>query len=366
VRPRLESWNRRDDPDQVALREFVSHVHDRVDSVIDAIDGALAFRLDVGLEDILDPLWERDLDNYLFPIARSLPSRVVSVWGTKRRGAASFVRIEPAVPVGTSRWQEFRVPRSASGERSWKHAVHEAVQSASELPEGPVAVQLALTVGANRNWPAMWKPSIDALDRLLGRTYRGKEWNPLDGRIVRLGLHKSVDASYGDDASMIVQARPADETWPEMQWLASLDADTRWAFEEQHRAKQRNRFDRPMPAVLSSRRADPALAAIRPQFVPAGVEQFNDDDAGYFAWLAANPGGWVTNIQRSLTASDARLHRADCRTINGEPTHGATWTTAYIKICSTDVAALDAWAVKNIGTPIARCGTCQPPDADAH
>jgi len=33
---RLESWNRRDDPAQVALRESVDHVRERIDPVFDA------------------------------------------------------------------------------------------------------------------------------------------------------------------------------------------------------------------------------------------------------------------------------------------------------------------------------------------
>jgi hypothetical protein len=68
--PRLESWNARDHPDQVRLREFVAHVRELVDPVADGLDGPLALQLDVGLDDRIDPLWQRDLDNYLFPIAK--------------------------------------------------------------------------------------------------------------------------------------------------------------------------------------------------------------------------------------------------------------------------------------------------------
>jgi len=96
----------------------------------------LAFRLDVGLPENIDPLWERDLDNYLFPIARTLPDRVVSVWATKRRGLSSAVRLEPAVAADESGWHEFRVPRSPARERLWKATVREAVRAAIELPEG--------------------------------------------------------------------------------------------------------------------------------------------------------------------------------------------------------------------------------------
>jgi hypothetical protein len=42
-----------------------------------------------------DPLWTRDLDNYLFPIARSLPPQYVSMWGTKARGPLRPADMEP-------------------------------------------------------------------------------------------------------------------------------------------------------------------------------------------------------------------------------------------------------------------------------
>ena len=78
--PRLESWERSAHPDQVRLRAFVAHVRQLIDPVAEDIHGPLAFKLDVGLVEATDPLWERDLDNYLFPIARDLPP------GTSRCG----------------------------------------------------------------------------------------------------------------------------------------------------------------------------------------------------------------------------------------------------------------------------------------
>jgi hypothetical protein len=364
LEPRLESWNQRDDPVQVALREFVEHVRERIDPALEATAGSLVFRLDVGLADQLDPLWERDLDNYLFPIARSLPDRVVSIWGTKRRGARSFVRLEPAAPATVPGWQEFAVPRSPAGEPHWKSAVRRAVESAAELPEGPVGLQLTHTIGPGRNWPSMWKASIDALEPLLGRTYRDREWNPLDGRIVRLGLHKNVNADHAADSSMIVRARPADESWPELGWLTSLESDSRWAFEEQHRGKQRSRFERPAPPPGVPRPHD-FEPRRRPRGEPLaeGVTVFQDDDDGYRAWWASNPDGWVINIRRSLNPSDARLHHGACRTIAGDPAHAANWTGPYIKICAADLSHADAWAVSYTGTAIVRCDTCQPPNA---
>jgi len=90
------------------------------------------------------------------------------------------------------------------------------------------------------------------------------------------------------------------------------------------------------------------------------IELFRDDDQGYATWLAANAQGYVLNIQRTLTASDARVHRADCRTITGTPPRGRAWTEAYIKVCALSLPELDAWALTHARSAITRCGTCQP------
>jgi hypothetical protein len=90
------------------------------------------------------------------------------------------------------------------------------------------------------------------------------------------------------------------------------------------------------------------------------VDQFRDNDRGYLAWTAAHTGGYVINIQRSLNPSDARLHRADCYTINGQPARGKTWTGPYIKICSASAGDLQDWARAHLSSAIPRCGACNP------
>lgn len=91
------------------------------------------------------------------------------------------------------------------------------------------------------------------------------------------------------------------------------------------------------------------------------VHQFQDDDEGYLNCIAANPSGYVINIQRRLNPSDAKLHQAVCRTIKGENPRRGPWTGPYIKICSTDLGQLDSWAMRNVGAPIRRWRTCTPP-----
>jgi hypothetical protein len=88
------------------------------------------------------------------------------------------------------------------------------------------------------------------------------------------------------------------------------------------------------------------------------IIQFRDDDRGYLAWTAAHPGGYVLNIERSLNPSDARLHRADCHTINGQPARGKTWTGPYVKICSASAPDMNDWIRTHLPSQVRRCGTC--------
>lgn len=108
--------------------------------------------------------------------------------------------------------------------------------------------------------------------------------------------------------------------------------------------------------------AAPALAARRPG-VPAAaaglaVEIFRDDDAGYLAWLARHPEGYVLNAARSPRPNNLVLHRASCRTINGVPTRGGPWTGPYIKICADDPLRIAAWAGATVGAAPRPCGSC--------
>jgi hypothetical protein len=219
---------------------------------------------------------------------------------------------------------------------------------------------LALTVGPGVNWQSIWKPSIDGLSPLLGRTYPDREWNPLDGRIVRLGLHKTVDASYGREASMTLIGTVADERWPELAWLAALDPDERLTFAEQHRIKQRNRAARRRVLSNEEPRRTSTRAARDIEIDAENLVVFRDNDSSYLAWTAANPNGFVLNIPRSLNPSTAKVNCAGCRTITGERARGNVWTGLYIKLCATALRDLDDWTVARFETPIPRCGTCRP------
>jgi hypothetical protein len=90
------------------------------------------------------------------------------------------------------------------------------------------------------------------------------------------------------------------------------------------------------------------------------VREFRDDDAGCLAWLAAHPDGYVINIARSHSATEARVHHAGCRAISGQSSRGGTWTGPYVKVCAEHLAELERWGIDQVGESIRRCGICHP------
>lgn len=123
------------------------------------------------------------------------------------RGAAS-TRTYPANESAIS----VRTTASAST-TAYKSQIHDQVAGRSPAPEGPVTLELSFTVG-RRNWLNLWKPTIDALDPLLGPTSAGRDWHPRDGRIVELGLHCTQDPSLGYDVRIdILSSVRSERAW---------------------------------------------------------------------------------------------------------------------------------------------------------
>src|SRR5260370_41685849 len=90
-----------------------------------------------------------------------------------------------------------------------------------------------------------------------------------------------------------------------------------------------------------------------------GVEQFRDDDSGYLGWVAAHGDGYVINIQRSLNPAEARMHKAGCYTINGQPPRGRPWSGQHVDIGSTALRQLAGCAVELTGSPRRRRGVSE-------
>ncbi len=93
------------------------------------------------------------------------------------------------------------------------------------------------------------------------------------------------------------------------------------------------------------------------------ITRFVDDDAGYLAWLAAHPDGYVLNTYPHVTASYLVLHRTRCRTINRPLSAGRQWTQQYGKTCADRRAELVSWAQRETGKAVHPCGACLPGEA---
>jgi len=171
------------------------------------VSGPFALLLDVGLPTGRDLIDMADLDNYALPLATHLRSQdLVSVWCTKRHADTSRVVVARAQDAGRPE-TTFSVRTTASSQtKAYKEQVRAAVARATEIPAGAVQLQLSFVVGPHRNWLNLWKPTIDALDPLLGRTRPDRDWHPKDGRITALGLHVDLDNSLGHDVLVTVAA----------------------------------------------------------------------------------------------------------------------------------------------------------------
>jgi len=207
--PRLASWNKATDPDQIRLREYLDDTKQLL--AASAVAGPWALRLDVGLPAGRDLIDMADLDNYALPLAAHLwTDELVSVWCTKRHAGTSTVRVAPAretdAPSGVL---TVRTTASATT-AAYKEQVRTGVATSTEIPGGAVWLQVSFTVSPRRNWLNLWKPTIDALDPLLGRTREERDWHPRDGRITNLGLHLTIDPSLGNDIIVRIASGPAD------------------------------------------------------------------------------------------------------------------------------------------------------------
>jgi hypothetical protein len=62
---------------------------------------------------------------------------------------------------------------------------------------------------------------------------------------------------------------------------------------------------------------------------------FEDDDAGYLAWVENHQHGFDVNSYRKPDPRYLILHRATCGTITGKPARDDRWMTGeFIKACS--------------------------------
>lgn len=128
-----------------------------------------------------------------------------------------------------------------------------------------------------------------------------------------------------------------------------------WAYSGQYEPlfrRQRSGPQRPEPASSMPR---PSLTDPAPS---KDHEYFVDRDADYLAWIRSHATGFVLNCARHPRPDYLVLHRAACWTINPQSTRNVRWTNEYIKICSTTVDALVAWAQASTGEAPTSCKIC--------
>ena len=205
--PVLESWDSCAHPDQVRLRAFLDEVADV--ACHSGVETNLALELQVGLPQS-KPLMSGggDLDNYLFPIARRLGTeKFDAVFGTKRHDSASTLAVSQARPVAAHGEPDMVVRTTASAStRAWKQQVRVACAMAAPVEPlpGAIGIDIDFRLSPARNWSTVWKPAIDSLGPLLGEPKSSRPFTPNDDRIMRLGLHRSLDAALGWDIVLSV------------------------------------------------------------------------------------------------------------------------------------------------------------------
>jgi hypothetical protein len=144
--PRLASWNKSTDPEQVRLREYLEDTAQLVAPQLVAA-GPWALRREVGLPPGSDLVDMADLDNYAFPLATRLRNEdLVAVWCTKRHADISRVFVAPAAEAaGPGNTYMVRTTASAST-TAYKQQVRAAVVDAAPIPAGAVQLQVSFVV----------------------------------------------------------------------------------------------------------------------------------------------------------------------------------------------------------------------------
>ncbi|GAA4229647.1 hypothetical protein GCM10022254_22560 [Actinomadura meridiana] len=105
--------------------------------------------------------------------------------------------------------ESFAIIERLADQIAHRAQIDEQLTEAQRLPDGPLRLHIGFVVGPRRNWPNLWKPTIDALGKLLGGTTPDRPWHPSDGRIVQLGLSTRTDPTFGNHITLRIHAGPS-------------------------------------------------------------------------------------------------------------------------------------------------------------
>lgn len=342
--PRLASWDRADHPSQLHLARFLDDFEATV-SVVAGVTAPLTVQLNVALEPGTPLLLHRDLDNYLTPLMTRLRARdVASVWGTKTHGVSSTLQIETAT-LASDDLRDWCFahgrPTGSATSTGWKQSLRDQIAGqATEAPPGALEMQVSFRVGPERAWANLWKQTLDALGPVLGFDEPRNPFHPLDGRIVRLGLHHTPDAAMGFDVEVGVWWRTANGVVEE---------------------GARPPVARTVPTVKVAAPRSEVSRPAQAEDADGQLVEFRNDDQGYVAWIEAHPDGFVVNTTRSHSRSYLKLHRATCRHVRVLQGGYSTWTSGeYVKACSPVRARLEQWAREVAGGELQAGCPCRP------
>ncbi|HEX2072620.1 MAG TPA: hypothetical protein VHF92_02445 [Geodermatophilus sp.] len=214
VAPHVAAWLATGYPDPFHVRELLTLAEETVRPRLRNVPDPLALRLDVGLPEDVRLLDQYDLDRYLRPLTTWLEARsgreFACVWATKGRAEDSYLRVARADPPAhrVNGDREFRVRAAPwDGEQVLTDRVQNEAAQAEPLPDGPVALQLSFAVPPEHEWTVLWRRTIDGLCGVLGPASDDRPWQPCAGRIVDLGLHRTVDPSLTHEVVVTVVAR---------------------------------------------------------------------------------------------------------------------------------------------------------------
>ncbi len=345
IAPQLASWDRAGRPSQLRLAKFLDHLMSRL-SPDGVPDGPLIFGLNVGLPGHVPLLIDHDVENYLYPaITRLRPHAIESVWGEKvhrDRSTAVLCKAEPLSLEALAGWSFAYVRTQCStATEEWKYSVWNQVAAQAALaPDGALEMHVGYRVGSGRAWLNVWKPSIDALGPILGVKDPRRPFDPRDDRIIRLRLHRHLDRALDNDVEMGIWWRPVALPASALRGAAVTGPSSTLVV---------------TAAPPAHRTPPPRSSAL------AGVVEFRRDDAGYRAWLAAHPDGFVINTTPRYSRTYLKLHRATCPSVSRLQTGYLTWTAGtYIKVCAVTRAALEDWAHRVAGAPLQDGCPCRP------
>lgn len=88
------------------------------------------------------------------------------------------------------------------------------------------------------------------------------------------------------------------------------------------------------------------------------LREFRNDETGYLSWAAANPNGFIVNVDEPATSPlYPMVHRATHRAVT-TPVKTNYTTGKYFKVCSNNMEELERWARRERGRSLTLCSIC--------